>query len=886
MKFLRQFFSVFRKRQLEADMAEEMRHHLDLQAERNAAAGMGPSDASHAAQRQFGNVASVQERAREVQGWPSAEQLFRDVRFALRQLMKAPLFAGVAVLSLALGMGACTAIFSVANAVLLRALPVPNPAELRAIHWTGVDAMMRSFDGDSNDVGNRMTADAVSPSLFLALREKTSDLANLFAFARLNDVAAYVRAEAFTANGMLVSDNFFSGLEASPLLGRLFVPGETETLQVVITAEWWTSHFARDSGVIGQTISLNGNPCTIIGVLPPGFPGIRTGDVRDFYVPLIAGSRFLQADLNRSDFWWLRLMARLKPGVADTQLKAALDVVFPREASVLMKSPEMLVRPGRAGADFERDRHARPLWLLLGVVGLVLLVACANLAGLLLARGEARRHEFSVRAALGASRLRLIRQALTESLVIAALGSIAGLFVARVARDTLAVLLAHSVSGGLRYDFSFDFAVLLFAMLAMFVTAVLSGLLPALRAGQVDAIDGLRARGATGAARSWLSRLLVALQVGLSLLLLSGAGLFLRTLVNLQCIDAGFDPHQLVVFRLGTEAAGLNPAERTAFHGRAQETLAALPGVRGAALTMHALLDNESWSGSFSFPGRAPSATEPRASRLVVGETFFATMGIPILQGRGLSAADVDGAPRVMVVNDAFVRKYLSGENPVGQVVNVLRADWRIVGVCGDVRHRNIKDAVGPVAYLSFRQFAFPRMSVVLRTDLEPGVALSLARQAIAGLNPAVPIGHFSTQEQLRVDNIGQERLFALLCGGLAGLALVLACIGIHGLLSFDVTRRTSEIGVRMALGARPADVARPIIREAVLLTGLGILAAVPVLLAGAGLVKNQLYGVPPHDAVTVGGVALLLMAVAVLAAWLPARRAAKVDPVVALRTE
>lgn len=795
----------------------------------------------------------------------------------------------MAVISLALGIGACTAVFSVANGVLLRSLPVPNPQELRVLRWSGKDARLRSFSGDSTATGNRLEGDAVAPATFLALREQGKALADIFAFGPLDDVVVRSRGAASSGRGMIVSDNFFTALGVQPLIGRVFAPSEADAdaaQQAVISYRWWQEHFARDPGVPGQTMTLNGHAVTVIGVMPPTFPGVRVGEGREFYVLMTPGSPFLPRAATSAEHWWVRLMARLKPEAGDAKLKAALDVIFRRAADGQMNEPAMLVQRGRGGFAADREQLRKPLLLMLGAVGVVMLVVCVNLAGLSLARGASRQHELAVRSALGGDRWRLIRQSLSESLVLALLGGGLGGLVSVAGKDALVRLLGGA-TGGLRYDTSLDAAVLGFCVAVALVTGVLSGLLPALRAGRTDPLQALKARGALNAPRLRMGKGLVAAEMALALLLLTAAGLFLRTVINLGNIDAGFDTERLLVFQINPTAAGYNDAQLAAFYGQLQERLAAAPGVRDATLIMNPLLDNQTWSGGFTFPQRAtPPAANLQTHRLIVGERYFSTMGIPILQGRSLSAGDGEGTHKVVVVNEAFVTRYLPEENPLGQTISFLRGTWQIVGVCRDTKYGNIREPAPPTAYLSFRQFPLQfRTSFAVRTTLPPLSLAPAIRQVVASVNPAIPVARVITQDKLRDGNVRQEQLFAALCGALAGLALLLSCIGLSGLIAYNVTRRTGEIAVRMAVGAPPGQIARVFMREAILLTGIGIAVGLPVALAATRLMRSQLYGLPTNDPLTLALVTVILLLVALVASWLPARRAARIEPILALRT-
>jgi predicted permease len=813
-----------------------------------------------------------------------------DLKFASRQLLKNPGFTAVAVLTLGLGIGAATAVFSLINAILLSSLPVPNPQELRVIHWTGIDARPRSISGHVSTSGNRATAECVSPTMFSSLRERTAELADVFAFAPLDDAVVRVRAEAFATDGMVVSDNFFSALGVRPVIGRVFAEGHNgadAARQVVITFDQWGRHFANDPGAIGQPLTFNGHSLTVIGVLPRGFAGVRPGHPYGFFVPMAPDSPFLERAVSVADHWWVRLMARMRSSASDARLKAALDAAFVPEAVSVMKQPGMLVQSGSGGLAFDRNAYGKPLLLLLGVVRLVLLVACANIAGLLLARGAARRHELAVRAALGGGRWRLIRQSFAESLLLALPGAGLGVLFGIQGRTLISRLLGQSAEG-LRYDFSLELTVLGFSLAVALVVALLAGLLPALRAGSADPLGSFKSRTALGSPRLRAGRLLVVGQLGLSLVLLSGAGLFVRTLVNLKQIDAGFDTERLLVFQLNASFAGYEDKQVAAFYDRVQSSLATIPGAQAAALTFVPLLDNKSSSGGFAFRSRPMGPDEnPQTYRLVVGETFIDTMGIPLLRGRGLSAADTADASRVIVVNETFVRKYFPDQDPIGHTISTWRSDWRIVGVCGDAKYQNIREPVPPTIYIPFRQFPLRYGAFfVARTALPPMALATAVRKAVAAIDPGVPVARLTTQEDLIAGTINRERLFATLCTALAVFALVLCCIGLYGLLSFNVAHRTGEIGVRMALGAQRGDVARTIVREALVLAALGFGVGLPAAFAVTRLIRSQLYGVEPTDPATLILVTVALGTVAILSAWLPARRAAKVDPMEALRYE
>ena len=812
-----------------------------------------------------------------------------DVRFAFRSLAKSPGFTAVAVLSLALAIGAGTAVFSVVNAILLRSLPVPNPHELRVLQWSGTKARIPSWNGGHA---------SFTPPHFLQLRERGATQAEIFGFVPLTDLIARAHGDGFPAQGLMVSDNFFAGIGVQPVIGRALTAGDDYTgrgTNIVISYDWWEKRFSLDPSAVGQTLTLNGTAFTIIGVLPRGFAGPQAGQPSEFYVPMATQSQFLYREITSNFHWYVRLMARLHPGTSDAQLKAVLAVAWANVGAEFMQEPRIALEAGQGGETNDRASYRKPLLLLLGVVGVVMLVACANLAGLSLARGAARTHELAVRAALGAGRWRLIRQSLTESLVLALLGGGLGLALATWLRLGIAQLLAGSRTE-LHYDFALDARVLGFTFGLALLTAIFSGLFPAWRASRIDAIDGLKSRGALNAPRLRAGRILVAVQIALALLLLTSAGLYVRTVVNLGRVNAGFPTERLLLFRANVLGSGYASAQTVEFYARLQESLATLPGTRAASLVEFPLLSNAGSSGGFnSFSHRpAMAGVSMDTRRLSVGETFFATIGIPVVRGRGLTAADNEGAPKVIVVNEAFVKRYLPNEDPLGLTIPVWDADWQIVGVCRDVSYGNVKEPPPPTTYFPFRQRLYSRYKTshlrapyfAVRTTVPPLALVDAVRNAVKAIDPAVALSGFTTQDAVRADAIGQERLFALLCGGLAGLALLLACIGLYGLMAYNVARRTGEFGIRVALGAQRGDIARPILREALLLAGIGIGLGLPAVFAVTRLVTNQLYGVQPNDPLTLALVSAALGAVTLLAAWLPARRATRVDPMIALRTE
>lgn len=825
------------------------------------------------------------------------ENLARDVRLSLRSLAASPGFTLVAVVSLGLGIGAGTCVFSLVNAILVRPLPLPHPEDLRVLKWSAANVRMRSFDGASRVDGSRWTAaESVSPPAFVALRERAAAEADVFAFFPLRDAAVTAGDQSLVGDGMMVSDSFLSGLQVRPRIGRLLGSRDDYAggaMNAVVSYRWWQRFFGLDPGVIGRTVALNGVPFTIVGVLEPGFSGIEPGRPSDFYVPLSASSPFLYTSITADWHWFVRLVARLRPGGTDARLRAALDAAFPGVAGPILETPRFEAEPGAAGLDYARVSYRRPLLLMLAVVGLVLLAACANLAGLLVARAAARSRELAVRAALGGTASRLFLQSLTDSLVIAVLGGGFGILLAAWGRAPLARLLAGQASES-RYDFSMDRTVLVFSVAITMLTAVLAGVIPSIRAAGAEAMGAVRTRATVGAPRLFAARFLVVTQVCISLLVVTGAGLFLRSLDNLSRVDAGFGLERLLLVSLNIRGSANAQADPAGVYDRVQAEVAAIPGVAAAGIVEFPLLGPGGHSGGISGFVNAPAAAseEMTVRRLRVGDTFFAAMGIPIVEGRGPSPADTADAPKVVVVNRAFVRRYLDGRDAVGLAFRMWEAEWRIVGVCGDAKYNDIKEAVSPTAYFPYRQMFYSRFrathlraaSIAVRTAMPPLALADAVRQAVGRADPGIAITAVTTQRDVRDEALGRERLAGILGGGLACVALLLSWIGLFGLMAYNVGRRTAEIGVRMALGATAGDITHPIVREALVLAAAGLAVGLPLTLALTRLVRSQLFGVTPGDPLSVLLGTGSIVVVAVAAAGIPAWRARRIEPTAALR--
>ncbi len=823
--------------------------------------------------------------------------IWNDIKYGLRMLCKSPGFTAVAVISLGLGIGAGTAIFSLLNAVILRSLPVRHPHELRVVNWMGYNTSLWNYTGSGMGKGHggARVAGSFPYATYRDFRDRGGGFTEVFAFSQLFGCTALTPAGATPSDGLMVSGNFFAGYGAEALIGRTLLPDDDRPGAVpaaVITYRWWQRQFGRDPNALGQTVSVNQTGFQIVGVLPRHYVGPLAGDSTEFYVPMSAQPQLRSGyPLDSYNHWWVEIMARLAPGADQRQAQASLEGIFKQTLSApgsqtKMDRPAILLEDGSRGPLMSRQRFAEPIYVLLAAVGLVLLIACANLAGLLLARGAMRQHEYAIRSAVGGSGWRLIRQSLTESLILAIGGALLGLaFAAWIKAFLMATLSTYL--GSFHIDARTDSRVLAFTLAVSVATALVFGFLPAIRAGKVDPLAGLKDRATQAASRLRWGRALVSLQVGLSLVLVVGAGLFVRTFANLGRVDPGFDTENLLTFRLSPGQTGYEGQRLRDFYGGLSQSLATLPGVRAASFSSLALLGGGKTCCAISIPGRPAKPDEHlQADQLVISDSFFSTVGISLLQGRALGPSDAADSAHVAVVNDRFVRTFFPHEEPVGRIFKHGSQEVEIVGVCADARYWNLREEVPPIMYMPYSQWTEGSMWFQVRSILPPLSLASAIRKAVAAVDRTIPLTDIRTQDEQISRMLTLERLFAVLCSFVASLALLLSCIGLYGLMAYHVARRTNEIGLRMALGARPRDVAWPVVRSALLMAGIGVGLGGVAAMAFVRLIKSQLYGVAPHDPVTLFCAAAILLAVAVLSAWLPARRAAKVDPMEALRCE
>jgi predicted permease len=837
--------------------------------------------------------------------------LWHDLSYGLRMLRKAPGFTVVAVLTLALGIGANTAIFSFVNALVLRALPVHDP---RALVWFGpgdVSGNSGGFpDSDMSLFSYTIYREmARRAEVFSGVAAVNSWVFHLYGHIENSDRLEPMKAQ-------LVSGTYFNVLGINPALGRLFTDADDQVLGghpvAVISYAWWANRFSHDPGVLGKTIEISGKLYTIIGVAPRGFSGTTVGDPADMWVPLRMMDAIAQGPHKLNDRFYeaLDIFARLKPGVSLAAANANVNAGFKgllHEYAGAQPSSEHLadiqkvhIELHRAanGKSLLRGKFADPLSMLMGIVGIVLLVACANVANLLLARGAVRQREFAVRVALGAGRRRLFRQLLTESLLLAVAGGGIGVLSTR----WLNPLLLRMASGGpeiIPLNVSPDARVLGFTCLVALLTCVLFGFAPAIRASRItpaEALGGGRS-GSAGQRSSVLGKAIIVSQVCLSLVLLVGAGLFVRSIINLTNVKTGFNKQNVLIFTLETHAVGFTDEPHLAqLYQQITNRIDALPGVQASSFSIFTF-HTGGWDDG-TWPEHPSAATKNGldVSLNAVGPGYFTAMGIPILEGRSIGEQDTAASPKVALISETMARKLFPGQWPIGQRFGIGDStdpkDIQVIGVVRDAKYFSLDEPAQAFAYFPYTQYR-PEWGIGLylssfsvRCTGDPKVVGSAIRETLARNNPDLPIISIQTLTQRVDDSVVYQRLVAQLSAFFGALAVFLACIGILGLMSFAVNRRTNEIGIRMALGAAQKDVLRMVMREVIVLVVIGIAIGIPAALAGGYVVASMLFGLKPTDPLTTIGAVAVLLGVTALAGYLPARRAAKVDPMVALRYE
>ena len=894
------FSRFLRRRHWDAERARELQSYIDMETDDNVARGMPLDAARRAAYRKLGNPTLVREEIYQMNtlGW--LETLLQDLRYGARLLRLNPAFSAVAILSLALGVGANTAIFQLIDAVRLRALPVQDPGALAEVRIADRRGASGSFTGRR-------------PQLTYALWRELSESQDAFSSMAAWTTSAFDLAdggEARFAQGLYVSGAFFQTFGTGVEAGRLLTPADDRpgcaAPPAILSHAFWTREFNANPDAIGRTIKLDGRAFEIAGVSRRGFFGADVGRRFDVALPLCA-EPLLNPDFSaveRTDGWFLAVIGRLKPGTsleaAAAQLRALSPAIF-RETVPTTYDAELSKRyrefvlaafPAANGVSSIRRAYETPLWVLLGTTGLVLLIACANLANLMLARATAREREIAVRLAIGASRGRIVRQLMSESLLLAVAGAVCGALLAGWMSGFLVSFL-DTASDAVFVDLRPDPRVFGFAAVLALLTCVLFGLAPAIRATRAEPAASMRSgtRSVTdGRERFGLRRALVVVQVALSLVLLVGALLFVRTLTNLQKADLGFDPRGLAFATLDFTRAGVPTERYVATHDALTERVRAAEGVLGAAQVNIVPLSGSSWNNNVIVDGRVQDSL-PNFNRVSPG--YFAMMRIPLLDGRDFLSSDDRGGQPAAIVNRSFARAFFGAANPIGRTFQIQeppgnpRPHYEIVGVVGDTKYSDIRAAHGPIAFLPAAQDSDPGpfVQIMLRTDPQAPRAAANVVASVQRFNPSISV-QLDTIDGRIQSSLLPERLMAMLSGFFGGLAALIATIGLYGVMSYMVGRRRTEIGIRMALGADARSVVRLVMRESAMLVAGGLAVGVGLAVLGARQARALLFGLAPGDPLTLACAAIGLGAVAALATYVPAQRAARVDPTVALRQE
>ncbi len=875
--------ALFRRKTVEHELDQELRFHLEHQHRRYVSRGLSGEEAQREARLAFGGLEQVKEECRQMRGVSFIETSVQDIRHAVRSWRQRPLFASVAVLTLALGIGANTAIFSLMNAVLLRTLPVEKPQELERIEGHFSYPMFRDLR-QRNQVFSGLLARRTTPVTLISTSRTERGVAEL------------------------VSGNYFSILGVQPVLGRAFTDADDIVPMghpvAVVSFHYWRQRLSADPAILGKTIRIDNYPFQVIGVAPPAFFGVEVGSAPDVWVPLMMQPQIFgrgRTFFNDSGRGWLDLLGRRAPGLSEAQAQVGLSVTFRQIAQegnhkLFRKSPAeaaIYLMPGGKGFSRLREQFENPLYLLMAVVALVLLIACANIANLLLARSSARGKEIALRLALGAGRIRLIRQLLTESTLLGLLGGSLGfLFSIWSVRLLLGFLPGDRLP--LVLDAGADLRLLGFALLISIATGILFGLAPAIQATRPDVSESLKDTGAAAGAalgRFGLRQALVISQVALSLLLLVGAGLFLRSLRNAVAIDVGLNTESVLLASMNPDLNGYTPASVASFYRQLAARLRELPGVRAVALSEVAMLSGDYFSVGLIVPGRPPLPPGPDRGVMLnqIEGDFFQAAGGTILRGRDFGPQDTAASPKAAVINETAARHFFANEDPLARKVRLAGVDGvEIVGIVRDSKYGSVREETPRIAYTSFTQDERPsgERTIYIRTAGDPLPLVAALRREVQALDRDLPLYNVKTFAEQKSESLVRERLIATLSGFFGVLALLLASIGLYGVMAYSVQRRTREIGIRMSLGAMRGRVVWMVLRGSLLMVWLGIAVGIPVSLWLTRLVTSQLYGVAPGDPMTIAVAALSLTAVGALAGYLPAYRASRIDPMLALRCE
>ncbi len=908
--------SIAHRERLEAEMEAELASHLESLTADLIRKGHTPAVADREARLALGPVLVHKEGMRSSLGLRWWDEFWIDLRYGIRILRKSPGFAAIAAASLALAIGANTTIFSLAKQLLYDRLPVSQPEQLRLLHWAGDKRVaINNLWGNWNTDSGGITSNVFSYPAYEQLQRDNHVLQDLFAFKDVGRLNSTINGNAQVLQGEMVSGNYFAQLGVRPMLGRAIQPSDDRPGAApvgLISAGLWQRSFGNSPDVLGHVIKVNMTPVSVIGVTPRGFTGAESVQfLPDVFLPLSlqpvvvpkgeGGSLLYNSDPEQ---WWLNLMARAKSGVSNAEAEAALSVSLTAVARATLHPeanqtiPRLYLSDGSRGFFDSKEKFGKPVDLLLSVVGLVLLLACANIASLLLARASARQREISVRLALGSGRNRILRQVLTESLLLSCIGGTAGFVLAFAGRQMLPRLMSNPWDAS-HMTLHFDWQIFFFTAAVTLAAGLLFGIAPAWQATRTEVSSGLKetAQTATRRRKGLGGKAIVAFQLMLSTILVTGAFLFVRTLYNIAHIDPGFRSDHLLLFAIQQPGSRYPPPSDLALHQRLEERLRDVPGVEAVTLSEVAFISDSMENTNFLPEGeKLDPNKEQSAMNNAVGAGFFKTMGIPIIAGRDLDARDTATSPKVAVISQALARTAFPGINPLGRH---FRAHFHpregkpgywieVVGVCADTRYWSLKQDPVPMFFEPYLQTPNLDFGVTyeIRTRLKTEAIAPDIRRVVQSIDPDLPLIDLRSQREQIDSTMQQERIFASLTAGFGVLALALACVGVYGVMSYSVSRRTSEIGIRLALGAQPWQMRHMILRESSGLAVAGIIAGTATALLLTQLVKSMLYGIQPHDPTTLLAGVFLLLVVALAASWIPARRAASIQPMVALRHE
>jgi predicted permease len=892
--------SLFRRKNVEAEIDVELRFHFEEQVAKFIQAGLTREEASRRARLEFGGMEQIKEEHRDSRGVSLLETLIQDVRYGLRILSRTPVITSVAILSLALGIGANTAIFSLIDTVMLRMLPVNKPEELMQVR-------MRD-SGSTRDEANPVFTNP----LWEELRNRQDIFSGVFSWSASRFNLAQGGAVSY-ANGIFASGEFFSTLGIRPASGRLITAADDQrgcAGVAVLSYGFWQDHYGGAGTAVGSTLTLDNHTLEIVGVSAPGFYGVDVGNKFDVTIPVCAAALFdgKRSRLDHRSWWWLSIMGRPRPGMSGDQVKARLEVLSPQVSAAalpqnyrpkdqqdFLKRKFEVTAAGTGTSELRRE-FKQPLNILMAIVGLVLLIACANIASLMLARAAARQKEIAVRKALGASRPRLIRQMLTECVLLSTAGAGLGILFAEWG-NALLVRYLSTARNKVFLDLSLDWRILSFTAAVAISAGVLFGVVPAIRSTRVSLTSAMKgSQTAEGERRTRLrpGKWIVASQVALSLVLLIAAGLFLRSLVKLATLDIGFDRNNVLIVGADLNLAKVPAEQQAVMFEQIERQLQTLPGVVSAGRSILTPISNFMWNNNLEVDSpNAPAGENALAFFNYISPGYFQTMRTPLLAGRNFNNEDTKTSPQVAIVNETLARKFFPKADPVGKYFRVEPEPGQtapliqIVGITKDAKYQTLREETLATAFFPVAQISehMNENSFEIRTAARPSVLVPAIQEAIAGVNKDIPLEFHSLAEQVD-DSLVQERLLATLSVFFGGLALLLAMIGLYGALSYLVTLRRAEFGIRLALGALPGSILGLVMRDVAVVVAGGLAGGALLSFLTVRLLQKLLFGLSPHDPLTIGTAIGLLAAVALLAGYIPARKAMRVDPMVALRYE